>query len=578
VHYIKIVIADDHEPSRRIIRRFLEPLDQITIVGEAGSGEELIRAVADNEPNLVLVDINMPKMNGIQAIKECLSLNPGLKVIFITGHNEYAVEAFDVSAVDYIVKPIEKHRLEVAIEKAKTIIMMNFELNEALHQKEYMASHDVLSGLPNRKHFEDKLTSALVLAKKSNYMVALLFLDLDRFKTINESMGHAVGDLLLQQVAERLQRCVRDKDIISRQGGDEFTILLNRISHRNDVVKAVERLFHSVKQPFHINGHEINAAVSMGIALYPNDGETGDNLIKQAETAMYQAKQIGRNNYAFYTPEMDEKISKQLRIESALRKAIERDELLLYYQPQVNIENLQIVGMEALIRWDHPEWGLISPIDFIPLAEETGLILPIGEWVLRTACRQAKTWQNVGYPRLKLSVNLSLLQFQQENLVQVVTDIVEETNFDPSLLELEITESIALDNEQQVIDKLNELRKLNIKIAIDDFGTGYSSLSYLKKFPINTLKIDKVFVREIMSDSEGESLIAAIISMAQTLKFNVIAEGVESEAQLSFLHDLKCNEAQGYLFGKPLPEEQFLALLNEYSAQTDNLVPGVRIT
>lgn len=559
---IKVVIADDHEPSRKIIRRFLEPIDQLCIVGEASNGEELIKKIADNNPNLVLVDINMPKLNGLHAIKECIKLNPQLKVIFITGHVEYAVEAFDISAVDYIVKPIERNRLIVAIDKARDILKMNHELTEALNQKEYMAYHDVLSGLPNRKLFEDKLRNAISLANKHNYMIAILDLDLDRFKNINESMGHTFGDLLLQQVAERLQRCVRESDIISRQGGDEFSIFLNRISQQDDVVKAIERIFKSIQQPFHLNEQEIHASASIGISLYPCDGDTVENLMKQAETAMYKAKQMGRNNYKFFTPDMNEKISNQMIMETALRKAIERDELLLYYQPQVSIMTRQIVGMEALIRWQHPQLGLVSPAQIIPMAEETGLIVPIGEWVLRTACKQVKRWQDEGSPALKLSVNLSLLQFNQDNLIQVIESILEESNFNPSLLELEITESIALHNEKQVINKLKDLRALGIKIAIDDFGTGYSSLSYLKKFPINTLKIDKVFIRDIMEDSEDEALIAAIISMAKTLKFNVIAEGVETESQFSFLSDLNCNEAQGYLFGKPVHSEQFLQLLD----------------
>jgi diguanylate cyclase (GGDEF)-like protein len=572
VDEIKIVIADDHEPSRKFIRRFLESMHQITIVAEAADGESLLRLVEQYRPNLVLVDISMPKLNGIKAIKECLKILPQLKVIFITGHNEYAVEAFDISAVDYIVKPIQRDRLITAIEKAKAILKMSYELTEALYQKEYMAFHDILSGLPNRKLFEDKVTKAITLANKHNYMVAILFFGLDRFKYINESMGHTFGDLLLQEVAERLQRCVRESDIISRQSGDEFTILLNRISHQDDVIKATERIFNAIGTPYHLKGHEIHITGSMGISLYPNDGQTVENLIQQADTALNRAKETGRNNFKFFMPEMNEKVSKKVIMESALRKAIDRNEFILYYQPQVNIVNQQIVGMEALIRWEHPELGLVSPLEFIPLAEESGLIFQIGEWVLRTACKQAKSWQRTGYPNLRLSVNLSILQFHQENLIQIISDVLQETDFDPNNLELEITESVALFNEKQVLDKLEDMKQLGIRIAIDDFGTGYSSLSYLKKFPVNTLKIDKVFIRDIMTDSDDEALIAAIIAMANKMKFNVIAEGVETESQLSFLSSLQCSEAQGYFFGKPLPPDKFIDLVNDFSMDPNKAV------
>lgn len=561
---INIIIADDHEPSRTIIRRFIETLEQIRIVGEAGDGEELLELVGERKPNLVLVDITMPKLNGINAIKECIKSLPQLKVIFVTGHNEYAVEAFDISAVDYIVKPIERKRLAVAIEKARAILKMNYELSEALYQKEYMASYDELSGLPNRRLFEDKVVKAMSLAGKLNYKVAVIYMNLDRFKFINDSMGHTFGDQLLQQVAERLQRCLRDSDIIARQGGDEFTILLNRISQQDDVVKAVDRIFQSITKPFQLNGQEIHATGSIGISMYPGDGDTVEVLMDHASTALNRAKEVGRNKHEFYTPEMNEKISKKLIMETALRKAIERGEFRLFYQPQVHIGTKRLVGMEALIRWVHPELGIVPPLEFIPLAEETGLIVPIGEWVLRTACRQAKQWQQGGSQPFKISVNMSILQFQQDNLIPMIAQILEESGLSPALLELEITESIALHNEKQVIDKLLQLRKLGVKIAIDDFGTGYSSLSYLKKFPINTLKIDKVFIRDIMADSDDEALIAAIIAMANKLKFNVIAEGVETETQLTFLSSLKCDEAQGYLFGKPLPPDRLMELFQQH--------------
>jgi diguanylate cyclase (GGDEF)-like protein len=571
VDEIKIVIADDHEASRKFVRRFLASMDGISVVAEASDGEDLVKQIVIHQPNLVLVDISMPKMNGIKAIKECLKINPELKVIFITGHNEYAVEAFDISAVDYIMKPLERNRLAVAVDKARSIIKMSYELSEALYQKEYIAYHDALSGLPNRRLFESKVEKAMSLASKHHYMIAVIFLDLDRFKHINESMGHTLGDLMLQQVAERLQSCVRDSDIISRQGGDEFTILLNRISQQEDVIKAVQRIFCQIQKPFYLNGHEIHTTGSMGISLFPNDGQTVEDLMKQADTALNRAKEMGRNNYKFYTAEMNESISKKMILEAALRKALEREEFLVYYQPQVSIATREIVGMEALIRWEHPELGIVSPAEFIPLAEETGLIVPIGEWVLRTACMQARQWQTTGHRELRLSVNLSMIQFHQEDMVQTISGILSDTGFNPTLLELEITESIALYNEKQVIDKLELLRELGIKIAIDDFGTGYSSLSYLKKFPISTLKIDKVFIRDIMADSDDEALIAAIISMANKLKFNVIAEGVETDTQLSFLTNLQCNEAQGYLFGKPLPAPQFITLVGSTSNNLSNI-------
>ncbi|MBD1894571.1 EAL domain-containing protein [Coleofasciculus sp. FACHB-129] len=432
----------------------------------------------------------------------------------------------------------------------------------------HQASHDLLTGLPNRLLFNDRLSLALASTHLNcGDMLAVVFLDLDGFKTINDTLGHAVGDLLLQCAARRLTDCLRETDIVARWGGDEFTIMLSPITCLDDVTKIAKRILGALNVPFHFEDVEtyhdtsLHIKASLGIALAPYDGEDAETLLKNADAAMYRAKQQGRNNYQLYTPALGAKALERLKLENRLYKALEREEFLLHYQPQVDLKTGQIVGMEALIRWQSPELGLIPPYQFIPLAEETGLISPIGEWVLRTACRQNRLWQSLGVPPIRIAVNLSGRQVQQPTLVKVVEQILAETELEPRYLELEITESIAMQDVEWTISVLQKLQELEIHISMDDFGTGYSSLSYLKHFPLNTLKIDRSFIRDLMTNTHDAAIIKAVMALGHGLNLKVIAEGVETVEQLDFLYSVQCDGLQGYLFSPPVPAEAATEIL-----------------
>lgn len=437
------------------------------------------------------------------------------------------------------------------------------ERKQAEEQIHFMAYHDDLTNLANRKLFLEKMGQAIRDAKRTGTVLAVMFLDLDRFKLINDIFGHGAGDQLLITVADRLSCTVSSEATIARLGGDEFTLLLPGIEGTAHAERIAQSILDVISQPFEIAGRELTISASIGISLYPEGGRDVDTLMKNADTAMYRAKETGRNNYRFYTTAMDAQAFERLALEQDLRKAIDRNELFLHYQPQVNIQSGQIVGVEALLRWHHPTHGMLPPAKFIPLAEDTQLIIPIGEWVLRTACKQNKAWQRAGYPPMRVAVNLSASQFQQKNLVQLVAQILEEAQLEPKYLELEITETIAMQNVGQVIETLQELAKLGVEISIDDFGTGYSSLNYLKHFPIHRLKIDQSFVHDITYDPLGAAIATSIIAMAHSLDLNVIAEGVETKEQLQFLQEKRCDEMQGYYFSRPLSAEDLEGLLRE---------------
>ncbi|WP_146200995.1 putative bifunctional diguanylate cyclase/phosphodiesterase [Tumebacillus permanentifrigoris] len=427
-----------------------------------------------------------------------------------------------------------------------------------------MAFTDCLTDLPNRRLFKQRLSESIKEAHAQDEQLAVLFIDLDRFKIINDSLGHAFGDHVLQAMAERLKSCITPQDTLSRMGGDEFTLLLPKLNGIEHAITVSQRLLQIVREPLVVEGTEVHITTSIGIALYPDNGLDTDTLMKNADIAMYRIKERGKNNYQFFSDVMNEDAVQNLQLERELRKALERDEFILHYQPQVNVVTGQITGMEALIRWQHPVRGLLSPIHFIPLAEETGLIVPIGEWVLRKACQDGCRWSKLGRLPMRIAVNLSLIQFQEETLVQNIQSILDETGLEPRFLELEITESIAMHNVEQVVAKLEQLVKLGVQISIDDFGTGFSSLSYLKKFPIHKLKIDRSFITDITSDPDDASIVSAIIAMANSLKLNLIVEGVETEDQQFYLHRLGCFEMQGYLFSRPLPVSLLDQLLEQW--------------
>ena len=427
----------------------------------------------------------------------------------------------------------------------------------------HQASHDRLTGLPNRILFDDRLSLALARTHGNGEMLAVIFLDLDGFKTINDTLGHAVGDQLLKNVSTRLTSCLRDGDLLARWGGDEFTLLLSPISCPEAAAKMAKNILSALNSPLEFAGQELHIKASLGIALAPYDGEDAETLLKNADAAMYRAKQQGRNNYQLYTAAIGTKAQERLSLENNLYKALERQEFLLHYQPQIDLQTGVVVGMEALIRWQSRELGLISPGVFIPLAEEMGLINAIGEWVLWTACTQNRAWQSLGLPPIRVAVNLSARQFQQKNLLPVIAQVLDATQLEPCYLELEITESIAMYDIPSTIDLLRTLRAMGIQIAIDDFGTGYSSLSSLKHFPLDKLKIDQSFVRDLVTDSYDAAITSAVVALGHGLKLEVVAEGVETQEQLTFLRSVKCDGMQGYLLSRPLPADSATHLLSD---------------
>ncbi len=431
---------------------------------------------------------------------------------------------------------------------------------------EYLAHHDELTSLPNRISFHHSLEHAIRQAKRKRAQLAVMFIDLDRFKNINDSLGHEYGDLLLQEVSTRLQTALRDSDIVARLGGDEFVVLLEGWQAEEDLISVGNKILQSVCKPYTFDGQEYDITASVGVSTFPHHGLDAQTLLRHADVAMYRAKELGKNNFQFYTAQMDFNSVDRLRLESALRRAINRDEFRLHYQPVVNLATGYMVGMEALVRWQHPQRGLVAPLEFIPIAEETGLIVPIGEWVLRAACEQNRKWQQQGYGPLRVSVNLSPRQFQA-NLVGVVKRVLEETGLPAQLLELEITESMVMQNPDQAVRLLNELHDMGIALSIDDFGTGYSSLAYLKRFPIDSLKIDRSFITELPVDTDNAAIIRAIIQMAHGLEIHVVGEGVETAEQAGFLSDQLCDRVQGFHYSKPLPHAEFELLINQFPLQ-----------
>jgi diguanylate cyclase (GGDEF)-like protein/PAS domain S-box-containing protein len=428
-------------------------------------------------------------------------------------------------------------------------------------QMAHSAQHDFLTGLPNRMLLNDRVSQAIVLAHRHMKKVAVLFLDLDGFKHINDSLGHPIGDKLLQSIAKRLVDCGRSSDTVSRQGGDEFVVLLSEVDQSDDAAITARRMLQAIAEPHPIGQHDLHVTASIGLSIYPDDGLDAETLIKNADTAMYQAKENGHQSYQFFRPAMNVRAVERQSIEESLRRALERQEFALHYQPIINLGTGEITGAEALIRWTHPTRGPVSPAQFIPVAEDCGLILPIGNWVLREACKQARAWVDSGLPLGTMAVNISAIEFRDERFLEGVFGILKDTGLDPRSLELELTESVLMKRAESTESILKALRARGVQIAVDDFGTGYSSLSYLRKFPIDALKIDQSFVRQITTAADETTIVTAVISMGRSLKLRVVAEGVETQEELAFLQAHQCDEAQGYFFSRPLPPTQFAKLL-----------------
>ncbi|HEX9773655.1 MAG TPA: EAL domain-containing protein [Steroidobacteraceae bacterium] len=429
------------------------------------------------------------------------------------------------------------------------------------HRMSYLAQHDSLTDLPNRLLLNDRLTQAMARAYRHRQKLAVLFLDVDRFKHINDSLGHDVGDRLLQSVARRLLGCVRKSDTVSRQGGDEFVILLSEVRHAQDAAVSAEKILRSLRTPHRIDDHDLHVTVSIGIVAYPDDGTDAETLMRHADFAMYHAKDSGRNNYQCFTPDMNVRAIERQSLEDGLRHAMEQQQFLLHYQPKIDLDTGAIIGAEALIRWRHPQLGLVPPARFVPIAEDCGFIVAIGRWVLREACRQARAWQDAGLPPLRIAINISSVELRDMDFVAGVRAVLTETVLEPHYLELELTETFLMQDSTSTTAVLQALRDIGVKLALDDFGTGYSSLSHLKRFPIDTLKIDQSFVRDLTTDPDDASIVSAVISMGKSLNMRVVAEGVETREQLAFLHEQSCPEGQGYYFSPPVVAAEFAQLL-----------------
>jgi diguanylate cyclase (GGDEF)-like protein/PAS domain S-box-containing protein len=433
----------------------------------------------------------------------------------------------------------------------------------------YLAQHDSLTDLPNRSLFNDRLTEAMTLAGRYRRQLAVLFLDVDRFKHVNDSLGHDIGDRLLQSIAQRLLGCVRASDTVSRQGGDEFVILLSELTHAQDATICADKLLETLRAPHRIDHYDVQVTASIGIVTYPDDGADCETLLKHADFAMYHAKDSGRDNRQFFKRDLNQRAVKRQSLEDSMRHALEREEFSVHYQPKVNLENGEIVGVEALIRWLHPAIGLVSPAEFIPIAEECGLMVPIGRWVLGQACHQAQAWQDIGLAPIRIAVNISAAELRARDLLKGIGAILAETGLDPHLLELELTETFMMQDSTAMLAILQDLKGFGLKLALDDFGTGYSSLSHLRRFPIDTLKIDRSFVRAITTNADDASIVSAVISMGKNLHMRVVAEGVETREQLAFLQDRECPFGQGYFFSQPLTARACTQLLRQGIAVDD---------
>ncbi len=585
-----LLLVDDEKDVIASLERLLRH-DGYNIL-HAYSGRQGLELLAQHEVGVVISDQRMPEMSGVEFLTRVKEMYPETMRIVLSGSADFdsVKGAINEGAIyKFFSKPWDNEALRVNVMEAfwrqelarekETLLQeiqaandqlaqVNLELAAAMENKdiqiERIAHYDALTNLANRILFFDRLDQELARAHRDNHMVAILSLDLDRFKQVNDSYGHPVGDQILQAVAGRLASHVRIGDTVARTAGDEFGMVLTSLKATHEAGEVAQKLLDLfVHNPISTGDSEIFITLSVGISIYPLDGLNTATLLKNAEAAQHQAKAEGRNNFQFYAAHMNATAWQRLNLETELRRAIEREEFVLYYQPKVDMESAKIVGMEALLRWESPERGLVTPGEFIPLLEETGLILMVGEWVLRAACKQARAWQAEELPNVHIAVNLSTLQFRQPDFAGLILGVLDENGLDPAMgeIELELTESLLMSNVGVAIDTLNKLHDAGIRFSIDDFGTGYSSLSYLKRFPISSLKIDQSFVRNLSSDREDEAIVSAIVALGHSLGLNIIAEGVETIAQLAQLRQMGCNEIQGYLFSRPVMATEMTYLL-----------------
>lgn len=563
-----VLIVDDQATARFLASETLSGAGFHVL--EAENGYAALRMLEETKPDVILLDLYMPDMDGIEVCKKIRAKTQAFRIpiLMVTGTDDEASieQSYAAGATDFIAKPFRRY---VLIQRVQALLRA-CRVEEDLHRLAYF---DSLTSLANRASFHQHLSRCLLSAEKNNLKLSILYLDLDDFKRINDTLGHEVGDALLKEAASRLRDSIRSRgrsersgsfameDMVARIGGDEFIILMPEIKDKKDASHVASRICQTISQSMKLSGYDIFVTCSIGIALYSTDSSTVETLLKHADNAMYAAKSMGKNNYRFYDESMNTKAIQRLAIDNELRHALARDEFLIHYQPQFDAYTGQVCGLEALLRWNNATLGPVSPADFIPVAEDNGLIVSIGEWILRTTCLQMKQWLDMGLSPSQVSVNISAAQFTKPEFVDLIADTLTQSSLDPRLLELEITESLLAKNVDMTIDILTALKSVGVQLAIDDFGTGYSSLSYLKKFPLDRLKIDRSFVNDISSNVDDAAIATAITSMAKSMRLSVIAEGVETEAQLNTLLSCGCREIQGYYFSRPLPTDDITSLL-----------------
>ena len=567
-----LLLVEDNAGDARLLREMFNEAGAIPVrLTHVQSMSDAEQHLVGHNVDIILLDLGLPDAQGLGAVRRARAAAPRIPLVVLTGLDDESLagQALQEGAQDYLIKgQIETRSLQRAVRYAiernvmeAALLVERERAQVTTLEMTHSAQHDFLTGLPNRMLLNDRIRQAIQFAPRHKKFLAVLFLDLDGFKHINDSLGHAVGDKLLQSIARRLVECVRASDTVSRQGGDEFVVLLSEVDRPEDAAVTAKRMLDAVSETHTVGRHELHITTSIGVSVYPDDGLDAETLIKNADTAMYQAKEGGRQSFRFFKPAMNVRAVERQSIEEDLRRALEHEEFALYYQPKINLDSGKIIGAEALIRWRHPTRGLVSPAQFIPVAEDSGLILPIGKWVLHEACRQAKAWVDGDLPRTTMAVNVSAMEFRDEGFLHGVLDVLGETELDPTLLELEMTESVLIKYVESTATILQALKARGVRVAVDDFGTGYSSLSYLRKFPVDSLKIDQSFVRQISTGGDDTAIVIAVINMARSLKLRVVAEGVETFEELAFLQAHECQEAQGYYFSRPVPAQHFARLL-----------------
>lgn len=587
----KILCADTHaEPSLDSLEETLFGTPaaprQVFELDSAYQGQEALalvsQALAANAPYaMVFIDMRMPPgWDGLQTIEQLWNVDPNLQIALCTAYSDYSFEAIEArlkynDQLLILKKPFDHLEIrqmasaltwkwQLAQDVALKVIGLERTIEERVQELlkvSHLLQYDALTALPNSTLLGDRLTQAIALGRRHDTQLAVMFIGLDRFKRINNALGYPVGDEVLQQVSHSLVATVRDSDSVFRYGSDEFVIVLHDVQHPQQTQHIADKVLRTISATRHVAGHDLSVTASLGISIYPNDSCNAVELIKHAETAMHTSKERGANDFSFYTEDMNLRAQRQQNLESAIRHALERDEFVLHYQPKLDLRSGRIVGAEALIRWFQPRSGWVSPADFIPVAEDSGLIVPLTQWVLRQACEQAQAWRGMGLPPLCMSVNVSPIDFRQRDFVDNLAAILKQSGLPPARLELEITESVLMQNVDETVDILQKIKAMGVRLALDDFGTGYSSLSYLRRFPIDVLKIDQSFVRGLNVNSQDAQLISAIIGMGKSLELNIIAEGVETVEQLNFLKTQQCEEGQGFLFSKAVPPKDFAHML-----------------